>query len=127
MRYLLDTHAIIWYFENSPQLPQTMKELIKSPENDIYVCSVSLWEIAIKINLGKLKLSITFDELVRDVKRSDFSVLQIEDEHLLKLSELPFIHKDPFDRMIISAALAESLTIITIDENIKKYGAHWTW
>ena len=63
MRYLLDTHALIWYFENSPDLPQKIKEIIKIPENEVYACSISFLEIAIKINLGKLTLSFAFDEL----------------------------------------------------------------
>ena len=127
MSYLLDTHVIIWYFENSLDLPQKTKEIIKNPENNIYICSISLLEIAIKVNLGKLKLSFTFDKLIEDIKNRDFSILQIEDEHLRKFLYLSFIHKDPFDRLIISTAIAEDITIITIDENIQKYDVSWIW
>jgi len=124
---LLDTHAIIWYLEDLPKIPQEMKEIIKLSENNIYICSISLWEIAIKINLGKLDLALTFDELLNEIKNSDFIILQIEDEYLKGLSSLPYLHKDPFDRLIISTALAEDLTIITIDENIQKYDVNWIW
>ncbi|MCL2342932.1 MAG: type II toxin-antitoxin system VapC family toxin [Firmicutes bacterium] len=127
MRYLLDTHALIWYFENSSELLQKIKELIKRPENDLYVYAMSLWEIAIKVNLGKLNLSFTFDKLIEDVRKRDFDILQIEDEYLRGLSSLPFIQKDPFDRLLISTALAENLTIITIDDNIQKYDVSWIW
>ena len=127
MRYLLDTHAIIWYFENSADLPQNIKEIIKTPENDVYVCSISFLEIAIKVNLGKLTLGFAFDELLADIKNRDFIILQIENEHLMEFLGLPFIHKDPFDRLIIASALAEDLTIITIDENIQKYDVKWEW
>ena len=127
MRYLLDTHAVIWYFENSPDLPQKIKENIKIPENEVYVCAISFLEIAIKINLGKLTLSFAFDELLGDIKNRDFNILQIEDEHLIKFLSLPFIHKDPFDRLIIATALANDLTIISIDENIQKYDVKWEW
>ena len=127
MKYLLDTHAIIWYFEDSPELPQKITELIDNPEISIYICSISFWEIAIKINSGKLKLNIAFDDLLINIKNRDFNILQIEDEHLNKLSKLPFLHKDPFDRLIISSALAEDLTIITIDGNIQKYDISWIW
>jgi PIN domain nuclease of toxin-antitoxin system len=127
MRYLLDTHAIIWFFENSSDLPQKIKEIIKRPENDIYLCSASLWEIALKLNLEKLKLNFTLDELLNDIKNRDFDILQIEDAYLMGLSSLPLIHKDPFDRLIISSAIAEDLTIITIDENIQKYAVKWIW
>ena len=127
MKYLLDTHAVIWYFEDSPELSQTITGLIDDPEISIYICSVSLWEIAIKMNLNKLKLSMTFEELLNNIKTRDFRIIQIEDEYLNNLSKLPYIHKDPFDRMIISSALAEGLTIITIDENIQKYDVSWVW
>jgi len=127
MRYLLDTHTVIWYFQNSSELPQKVKEIIKLSENEIYICSISLWEIAIKVNLGRLTLSITFDELIEDIKNRDFEILQIEDNYLQGLSSLPFIHRDPFDRLLISTALVENLTILTIDENIQKYGVSWIW
>jgi len=127
MKYLLDTHAVIWYFEDSPELPEKITELIDNPEIDIYISSVSLWEIVIKMNLGKLTLNLPLDELLENIKSRAFDVLQIEDEHLKKLLKLPLIHKDPFDRLLVSSALAEGLTIITIDENIKKYDASWIW
>ena len=127
MKYLLDTHAVIWYLEDLPEIPPKTKKIIKMPENNVYISSVSLWEIAIKMNLNKLQLSLTFDELLDAIQNSDFDILQIENSYLLGLSSLPYIHKDPFDRLIISAALAEDLTIITIDENIQKYDVSWIW
>ncbi|MCL2513674.1 MAG: type II toxin-antitoxin system VapC family toxin [Oscillospiraceae bacterium] len=127
MNYLLDTHAIIWYFEDSAELPIKITELIDDPDNKIYISSVSLWEIAIKMSIGKLDLNIPFDELLKNIKIRDFNILQIEDEYLKKLLDLSFMHKDPFDRLIISLALAEDLTIVTVDENIKKYNIPWVW
>jgi len=127
MKYLLDTHAIIWYFEDSAELSQTAAELIDDPENSIYICSVSLWEIAIKISLGKLKMSMPFDELLALIKTRDFNIMQIEYEYLSNLSELPYIHKDPFDRMIVSSALAARMPVITADTNIRKYNAPCIW
>jgi len=127
MRYLLDTHAVIWYLEDSSHLPSNTKEIINKNKNRIYLSSISLWEIAIKINVGKLKLVMPFDELLGNIKKGDFEVLQIEDEYLKMLSIQPFIHKDPFDRLLIATALAENLTIITADESIHKYEVPWTW
>ena len=127
MRYLLDTHAVIWYFEDLPKITPTVSKIIDNHENNIYISSVCLWEIAIKLNLGKLTVNFTFDELIDDIKNGDYHILQIEDEYLKGLSTLPFLHKDPFDRLIISTALAEDLTIITIDENIQKYDVSWIW
>jgi PIN domain nuclease of toxin-antitoxin system len=127
MKYLLDTHAIIWYFEDSPKLPQNIADLIDDPEINICICSASLWEIAIKMSLGKLKIPIIFDEILFNIKDGDYDILQIKDEYLLKLLELPFLHKDPFDRLLIASALAEDLTILTADENIQKYDVKWIW
>ena len=127
MRYLLDTHAVIWHFDDSPELSKKAKEIIDNPKNELYISSVSLWETAIKINIGKLDLDFTLDELLAEINDNDFDILQIENEYLQKLSVLPFIHKDPFDRLIIAIALAENLTIITTDENIQKYDVKWIW
>jgi len=127
MGYLLDTHAIIWYFENSAELPDEIEKIIDNPEVSIYICSVSLWEIAIKVSIGKLELQIPLNELLNHIHNGDFNVLHIGDTHLNRLIDLPFIHKDPFDRLIISSALVEGLTIITVDENIKKYNVPCIW
>jgi PIN domain nuclease of toxin-antitoxin system len=127
MRYLLDTHTIIWHLEDSPRLPSRLAEIIDNNENSIYYSSVSLWEIAIKVNSGKLELRFTFDEFLDGVKHSVIELLQIEDEHLKRLSTLPLIHRDPFDRLLIATALAEKLTIITADDDIHKYDVPWVW
>ena len=127
MAYLLDTHAIIWYLEGSANLPQSMTYLIDNPKIDMCICAVSLWEIAIKINLGKLDIRLSLNELLGYVKTRDFRIIDIEDRHLIALQKLPYIHKDPFDRLLISTALVEELTIITIDENIQRYEVLWAW
>ncbi|MCL2665433.1 MAG: type II toxin-antitoxin system VapC family toxin [Defluviitaleaceae bacterium] len=127
MKYLIDTHVIIWLAINSSELPEGIKELIENPENDIFVCSASLWEMAIKMNLGKLNLILPLDKLLSDIKTSGFNVLQVDDKYLCNLLTLPIIHKDPFDRLIISTALVENLIVITIDENIHKYDVPWIW
>jgi len=127
MNCLLDTHVIIWYFEDSQRLPQRITELIDSFETGKYISMVSLWEIAIKINLGKLELKLSFDELLNLINSANNGILQIEDDYLKLLIALPDIHKDPFDRLIIASAIAEDLTIITTDENIQKYDVKWIW
>ena len=127
MKCLLDTHVLIWYFENSPELPHKIEVIIDNPEVNVFISSISLWEIAIKMSLGKLNLKLTLDYLLEITKDRDFTILQIEDKFLKGLSILPFIHKDPFDRLLIATALAENLTIITIDENIQKYDVPWIW
>ncbi|MCL1820535.1 MAG: type II toxin-antitoxin system VapC family toxin [Oscillospiraceae bacterium] len=127
MGYLLDTHAIIWHIEDSSKITKKAKEIIDNNKNKIFISSVSLWEIAIKLNLGKLTVNFTFNELLDDIKSGEFTILQIENEYLKGLSSLPFLHKDPFDRLLLATAIAEKLTIITIDENIQKYDVSWVW
>ena len=127
MRYLIDTHVVVWLAKDSIELPLKIKELAKQSENDIFICSVSLWEIAIKANLGKLDLKLPLVNFLNDIKAGGFNIMQIEDEYLNRLSKLPQIHKDPFDRLIIATALSENLTIITADENIHKYDVNWIW
>ena len=109
MKYLLDTHVIIWYAEDSSELPKKITDIIDSPENEIYISSISLWEIALKVSLGKLDLELPLDEFLINIRSRDFTFLQIEDKYLNRLLGLPFVHKDPFDRLIISSALAEDL------------------
>lgn len=127
MNYLLDTHAVIWMVEDSPKMPGAIKEIIRNSDNHLYICTISLWEITIKMNIGKIKLSLTLDELINELKISDFNFLQVEDKYLLGLSALPLLHRDPFDRLLISTAAAENMTIITVDENIQKYDVSWIW
>ena len=125
MTYLLDAHALIWYFEQSNKLSKNAEGIIDNPKNTICVCSATLWEIAIKIGLGKLDVS--FGELLDSLRESQFPVLHIESVYLRDLINLPPIHKDPFDRMVVVAAKTEDMTIITTDENIQKYDVKWIW
>jgi len=90
MRFLLDTHAIIWYVEDSSELPKQITHIIDNPENEIYISSVSLWEIALKVSLGKLNLRLPLDEFFMNIRSRDFTFLQIEDEYLNRLLGLPF-------------------------------------
>ena len=125
MRYLLDTHAALWYFENSGELSSEAEEIIDNPENDIFLSAASLWEIVLKVGLGKLDVS--FDALLNEVEKAGFVVLQTESAYLRKLLEMPWIHKDPFDRLIVSTAMVEGMILITIDENIQRYDVTWVW
>jgi PIN domain nuclease of toxin-antitoxin system len=127
MRYLLDTHTVIWYLGKSPSLSLRAKEIIDNAGNRRYISSASLWEIAIKVNLGKLDLHTTFDVFLDRIQYRDIEILQIKNEYLKRLSVLPLIHKDPFDRLLIATALVENLTLITADENVRKYDAPWAW
>jgi len=127
MNYIIDTHALIWYFEDSSKIPDKIVKCIDDATNNKYICSVSLWEITIKTQIGKLTMNFSFDELLAEISNSDLHVLQIENDYLTELSKIPLIHKDPFDRLIIATAIAEDMTIITVDENIRKYDIACVW
>ena len=123
MKYLLDTHVILWYFEDSDELSQKSEGIIDDPINSIYVSTASLWEVVIKISLGKLDVSL--EVLLNEIENAGFTVLQTENVYLRELLNLPQIHKDPFDRLFIATAISEKMTIVTIDENIQKYDVSW--
>jgi len=125
MAYLLDAHTLIWYFEQNNKLSKIAEDIIDDPENSIYVCSATLWEIALKISLGKL--DVDFDELLASLREAQFPILHIESVYMRGLIDLPMIHKDPFDRILIVAANIEDMTLITADENIHKYSIKWKW
>ncbi|MDR2168123.1 MAG: type II toxin-antitoxin system VapC family toxin [Clostridiales bacterium] len=127
MGYLLDTHTLIWYIEGSPKIPAEILRLIKNGADKKYISSASLWEIAIKMSIKKLKIGMTFDELLILVEDSGLVILHPESEYLKGIFRLENLHKDPFDRLIIATAIAKGLTIITADKDIQKYAASCIW
>lgn len=127
MDLLLDTHALIWFINGDNQLPNKSIEIIKNIEVRCFVSIASIWEIAIKISLRKLELNGGFDEISKILTRYDIELLPLTFEHIQKLLELDFHHRDPFDRIIIAQGLVEKMTIITKDENFPKYGVQLIW
>jgi PIN domain nuclease of toxin-antitoxin system len=118
MPYLLDTHILLWWLGDYPKLSKTARELLKDQQNSFFVSSASAWEIAIKKALGKLEAP---DELEKVLFENNFLPLSITISHALTAGKLPLHHLDPFDRMLISQAKVENLTIITHDPIFKKY------
>lgn len=96
-------------------------------EEHVFVSIASFWEMAIKESLGKLQLPATVKELMEDCTEYEFSILPINGMHLNRIKDLPFIHRDPFDRIIICQAIEEDLTIVTVDANIVKYDVKSIW
>ncbi len=117
-RFLLDTHALLWWLNDSPQLGPRCKEIIGNERNQIFVSAATTWEISIKIALGKLIAPEDMDSIVED---EGFSKLPISLYHGQLAGSLPAHHRDPFDRMLIAQAQAEGLILITADENIPLY------
>jgi len=126
-KYLLDTHAILWIAENSSMLSAKAKNAVLNASSEKYVSIVSAWEVALKLGAKKLHLDGGLTEFYRMIDDNGFITLPVEREYLNGLSTLPDYHKDPFDRLIISTALAENLTIITVDENIHRYNVPCIW
>lgn len=127
MRYLLDTHAVIWHLENDAQLSYKAKSIIEDEENEILATTASLWEIAIKVGLKKLDLTLTTDEIYEKLYGMDIRVLSILPNHIRIVQTLPHHHRDPFDRMIIAQANAEDCTVITRDAAFNAYDVPVLW
>lgn len=121
MKYLIDTHILIWHAQANEKLHAKIIEIINDSSNEIFVSAVSIWEMAIKKNLGKLAYPESFTKLEYDFVANFFELLPIKFIHNEVFSKLPQYHKDPFDRMIIAQAMAEDFTIITQDEKFKAY------
>jgi PIN domain nuclease of toxin-antitoxin system len=127
MKYLLDTHAVLWFAENSDKLSGKANKAIQDENSEVFVSIVSAWEVAIKLGTNKLKLQGGLPEFYRMIDRNGFITLPVEREYLLRLKDLPEHHKDPFDRMLIATAIVEDMTVITIDANIRRYDLPWLW
>ncbi len=122
MRVLIDTHIFLWLFAGI-RISQSVKDfLLDTANNKIYVSYATAWEISIKYGTGKLKLPQTPELFVPDrIRRANFLHLPIQFQHVLQVHNLPPIHKDPFDRLLVSQARIENLTILTADPNFARY------
>jgi PIN domain nuclease of toxin-antitoxin system len=119
--YLLDTHTLLWFLSGDKSLSTKSKSIIDNTANECFVSIVSIWEIAIKINLNKLSLDIVFEDLGNVLLENDIGILQISFGHLVELMKLEDIHSDPFDRIIIAQCKNEQLQVISKDKVFRKY------
>ena len=117
-RFLLDTHTLLWWLNDSPQLGPRCRQMISNDRNQVFVSAATTWEISIKMAIGKLRAPEDMDSVVED---EGFSKLPISLYHGQLAGSLPAHHRDPFDRMLIAQAQAEGLILITTDENISLY------
>lgn len=128
MRLLLDTHAFLWFFTSDPKLSAAALTLIAEPTNEILVSPASYWEVAIKVSLGKYPLTVPFEQFwTAGIDGSGFGILPIRLPHASILSSLPMHHNDPFDRMIISQAIAEQIPVVTSDSAFGSYTVTTLW
>jgi len=124
---LLDTHTLIWYINGDLELSQNAKTAIEANDTINFVSIASLWEIAIKISLGKLELKTPFKQIGRQIEENGFEVLPVTFEDTLTISTLPFHHRDPFDRIIIVQSFSNGLTLISKDKNFDLCKAKVLW
>ena len=126
MMYLLDTHAVIWYLMDDDKMPEKLKETINRSE-DVYVSMATFWEMQIKEDIGKLPLQNAVDKVWKLCAEKNIRILPIGIDHIKYLHELPMIHNDPFDRVILSQAKVEDMVLISKDEKIQKYDVNVLW
>ena len=124
MRILIDTHILIWYLNGDENLAPHLRQIIEDQNNKSVISTVSLWEIAIKIGAKKLSLDISLDAIQKYINEKDVELLNIQFDSLIILSDLPYHHKDPFDRFLIAQAIAENISIISVDKYFKSYAVN---
>lgn len=127
MGYLLDTHSLIWFLEDDKRLSGTAKDIISDDNADIYLSIVSLWEMAIKIGLGKLKLSQSLEQVIDTLEQQSITLLSVNPAHVLAVLNLPFEHRDPFDRLLIGQALVENMKFLSNEALFLRYGVDRIW
>ncbi len=128
MKLLLDTHTFLWFIGGNINLSNTARNAIENISNQRFISIATLWEISIKISIGKLKLGLSLIELVeQEVYGNAIEILEISSEHLDELVKLPFHHKDPFDRLIIAQSLVEDMTLVSKDVAFQNYLIKLLW
>jgi PIN domain nuclease of toxin-antitoxin system len=128
MRGLMDTHTFLWWNDNDPKLSQTALQIIQDPTNTIYLSVVSVWEIIIKAQTGKMGLNLTPEAYVRThIQANNFTILPVLLEHALDVHNLPLHHRDPFDRLLIAQSRCENMPILTLDPLMQQYAVQTLW
>jgi PIN domain nuclease of toxin-antitoxin system len=128
MSLLLDTQALLWFLLDDPRLSSTAHKSITDADMSVYVSPASIWEIAIKISLGKYAIPMPFAAFwTKELHTNDFSLLPITIPHAARVADLPFHHRDPFDRLLIAQALEDDIPIVSNDNAFDHYGVKRIW
>lgn len=128
MRLLLDTHSFLWFIAGSDKISVAARDLIEDSANEPSLSMASLWEMAIKVSIGKLKLAQPFEKLIPEqMKLNGIGMLNIRVEHVSQVVQLPFHHRDPFDRLLIAQAQVEGMPIVGADEAFDAYTVTRMW
>ena len=126
MDILVDTQSFIWFFENNSHLPSSVRSFMERNDN-LMISIASFWEITIKTSLGKLTIPESIVGLMDKALLKGFKILPIERKHLITLSTLELIHRDPFDRIIIAQAIAENMSLVSSDNIFQQYPVNCIW
>lgn len=127
MRLLLDTHILLWALDTPDRLPQALRTQLESPLFEVYFSAASIWEIAIKSALGKVKFHYSAKEIADGAAMTGFIELPVSSEHAAGVAHLPMLHTDPFDRLLIAQALAMPARFVTADTALVGYSELVDW
>jgi len=128
VRLLLDTHALIWFTEDSSALSAAAREAFADNTHEVILSVASIWELAIKVSLGKLKMSMRLDaSFERRLERAGMRMMPIEYPHAARVATLPWHHRDPFDRLLVAQAMVEGMALLSHDEQLDAYGIQRIW
>ena len=128
MKYLLDSHALLWWESDASQLSSVAYGLLSDRQNTILLSVASIWEMQIKLQTGKLKLTLSLETLVENqVTENQMVLLPVLLSHVFELGELPMHHRDPFDRLLIAQARVEHAILISRDPQIAQYDVKVVW
>jgi PIN domain nuclease of toxin-antitoxin system len=128
LRSIWSEGSFIWYLQNSERLPNSVIEIINNGRNDVLLSIANVWEMAIKQSTGKLNLGVPYASfIVEQMKLNDIGLLAVSLEHLKALTSLPFHHRDPFDRLLISQAIVEDIAIVSADQAFSLYPVQVMW
>jgi PIN domain nuclease of toxin-antitoxin system len=128
VKVLVDTHAILWWIAGDERLSKRARKILEDPENKRWVSIASLWEIAIKMSSGRLPAEgLTLGTIAGLLKAQQFAILPVRLEDLLRLELLPWLHRDPLDRLIVAQALEEGISLLTADGAMSQYPVQTIW
>lgn len=128
MRLLLDTHAFLWWITDDPHLSDRARALIGEGGNEVFLSAASAWELVVKASLRRVETVQPLERFVPDqLERNGFQALPVLLRHALALPDLPPLHRDPFDRMLVAQALTEEMTLVSADREIRRYPVPVAW
>jgi len=128
MRLLLDTHTFLWWIDDAPELSAKARSTIRNGANECFLSVASCWEMAIEASLGKLALSQPVERFIPEqLAANGFRLLEVDFRHCARVENLPFHHRDPFDRLLVAQAASEKLALVSADAILSKYGIKRIW